>query len=426
MKINKYVIGIVIIIIIIILLCLFFLYYSKKSIRDHPFAPDKSEKIPEDFIKGELYSSCVNNKCQEGLVCDRGICKQISGSSCVISSSCQNDNICYMERCTLQPNTQEELKKTNYNQGKICVNRHFLKLNKDSFIMLSGWWNINNGIYICDSNITGLIYIVNGDGLFRISSDPSITDVVSISQKLVIAKIFRYLDKIHVLTEDGYLYQLINESTSNKWEYKQVTELYKKKLISYFIEDIYPCKNGTISIKISGKIYSYCINEKTWKEELGNPLKIIYGEIDTHKIILYKHKIEYYFYLHPGSEENRNNKTQDLFEEWPINQKSSNVRLPFRESVRSTDHKSASDQSQNMLIKYILNGSFKDIEFNLTMNSIIAISDNKIKEYEPVVWIPIINNQNHFKEISLKGIGDKLIRTKESVWLLTGVSCSSI
>lgn len=379
--------------------------------------PDKIQSlIPQSLLRnsgmferyqGDLYKSCP---CKPGLVCDNGICKQEPGSTCVTSSACHSSMMCYIGRCTEQPRTQDEKQKTNYHDGIVCVNRHFMKLEQDRFIMMKGWWSMNGGISLCDSDVSGLVYMVREDGVTRVSVDPVISGSIEIDQDLSLLKLFRFLGKVYGLTMEGKLYQLPSESLKSKWQYRPVKEIYKKNLSNEVIEDVYPCKDGSLSIRISGKIYTYSVKTKRWTEEIG-PKKIVYGETVNTKISLYSDRIKFKFEI---PEDDAANLQSPLVHRRQIQPKLSKIRSPDVKCIDFT---------------FTLTGLYKDVELNPEEDGIIVLAANTghVKEYKPVVWLPLTaGSQNHFRERLLHGSGDRLLRTSNTVWLLTGAKCSQV
>ncbi len=265
--------------------------------------------------------------------------------------------------------------------------------------MIPGWWAVDGSISVCDSNVTGLIYIIREDGVYRVSSDSAIQDKLRIDQDLTLIKLFRFQNHLYALTIEGGVYQLINESASNKWKYRRVTEIYKKDLSSSCVEDIYPCNDGTISLKISGVTHTYIHDQKIWLEEPDSPEKIVYGETSETKLILHRHHIDFHFVIVEGE----------------------------TISVTGTNDP-VSAAKNNIPVVFSVNGCFKDGEISLAEDGILVVdSKGLIREYRPIVWIPIVDNrQHHFREKIIQGVGDRLLRTKNNIWLLTGAGCSRV
>lgn len=396
-------------------------YSSRSSLMDSSLQNSGKIQslIPPSLLKnnemfsqnqGDLYKSCP---CKPGLVCDNGICKQEPGSICVTSSSCHSSMMCYFGRCTEQPRTPDEKLRTNYHDGMICVNRHFMKLEQDRFIMMKGWWSMNGGISLCDSDVSGLVYMVREDGVTRVSIDPVISGSIKVEQDLSLLKLFRFLGKVYGLTTEGKLYQLISESLKSKWRYRPVKEIYKKNLSNAVIEDVYPCRDGSLSLRISGKIHTYSIRTKKWVEEVG-PKKIVYGETSDTKVSLYSDRVELKFEI---PEED----TADLRN--PLLHRRSAVSIQPRSSKARSPGKTYVD------FTFTLTGLYKDVEINSEEDGIIVLAakTGHVKEYKPVVWFPLTSgSQNHFRERLLHGIGDRLLRTSNSVWLLTGAKCEQV
>ena len=314
----------------------------------------------------------------------------------------------------------EEKTRTNYHDRTICVNRHFLKLQDDRFIMMKGWWTMNNGISLCESDISGLIYIIRSDGISRVSIDPTISHSINIDQDLNILKMFRFLNKLYVLTIDGKLYQLTHENINTKWLYRHVTEIYNKDLFNMVIEDIYPCRDGSISIKTGGRIYTYLIKRKKWEDEIG-PRKIIYGELSTIKTILYDDRIEFKFEID-------NNDILSIDNDYFSNI-TSQKSPPFIKINSNKRKEQKRFQTTNVEITFTLAGIYRDVELSPNEDSIIVLfsKTRQIKEYKPILKLPITTiNQYYFEEKLLHGTGDRLLKSNDIIWLLTGAKCSPI
>ena len=238
---------------------------------------------------------------------------------------------------------------------------------------------------------------------------------------------FRFRNKVYASTLDGELYQLISESLNSKWTYRRVKEIYKKDISNMVLEDVYVCQDGSISLKTDGKIYTYLTGNRTgnktnngWFEEIG-PRKIVYGETSKTRIILYIDRLEFNFEV-PGEHTTMNTGI--------ISKISPRTNSRRQISPRSTKSKMTnSPNKKNINIVFTLTGSYRDVELNTDEDGIIVLvaKTGHVKEYKPVVWLPLTSeSQNHFRERFLYGTGDRLIRTNNLIWLLTGAKCSSI
>lgn len=385
--------------------------------------PSTSQQIERG---GDLYQSCP---CKPGFICDKGICKQKQNSICITSLSCDDSSICYNGRCIEKPKTKNEQLVTNYDRDNICVNRHFLKLENDRFIMMKGWWSMNEGVYLCDSDITGLIYLVKDNNILRLSTNPLITDRIKVNQDLIPLKLFRFQNKIFVLTLEGKIYQLINENIKNKWQYRHVREIYEKDISDLFIEDLYTCSDGSIAFKTDGIIYSYLMEKKEWTSEIGSR-KIVFGEFSNTKMVLYDDKIE----INLEIEQDDFYDSSDITIKQPIKTPPltpsflSNHKKNFLLNIKSK-HNNFSGTFIN--VKFTFPGSYRDIEFNINEDKFLVLTakTNQIKEFEPLIWKNSVDHNQievSFNERSLQGNGDKLIRTNDHIWLLTGAQCSAI
>jgi hypothetical protein len=130
--------------------------------------------------KGDLYDECP---CLDELVCDSGICKKPTGSSCTTTSSCESGSLCYMGTCTTTPTTQEEIEKTSWTLDQICVNRHFLKysFSENRFIPILGWWSLDSGIGICHSSTSGHVFVLTNFGLWNVAVELGHKEKITVS-----------------------------------------------------------------------------------------------------------------------------------------------------------------------------------------------------------------------------------------------------
>lgn len=404
------IIGIIIIIFIIFILIIWLSTRNKnKYNNDNDNCPISNRK------NGKLYESCP---CADGLICDNGICKNDEHSFCVTSSSCPEGYFCFNGKCVEKPYTEEEVKSTGFSETKsgfkkLCVYRHFLRLDSDRFVISPGWWSNAGGISICDSNITGQVYILRNDGLFRAAWDSHMRDIIQIKTTIVIDKLFRYMGILYILSE-GMLYKVVNEDFRNystpicRWDFRREKTFLGKDVYFDSIDDVFPCNDGTISLLMEEGIWTYSSfhrdmsisktadenniknikSEHKGKWELeyinDNVRKICYGKTRNCRIILKDNEIEFYI------------------------------------------------ATTNVNRKFNLPGYYIDVELNLDEDGFIAIRDtigfNECLEYRPVVKRKKDENNNEikFNKRKIIGDGDSLMRTKNNVWMLTGTTCLAI
>lgn len=361
--------------------------------------------IGNEINLGELFESCP---CKKGLVCDNGICKMEPNSICVTSSSCPTNYICYTGRCLEKPSSKDEIKKTHYSEDQICLNRHFLRLDGTKFNMSSGWWNINQGISLCESDVSGVIYVVTENDLYRVSINSN-EDTSIIHQNLQISKMFRFVNKIHVLTNDGRIYQLVSETHRSQWEYRRINEIYGKDLSNTTVDDAYPCKDGSLSLRIDGKIYMYSTRrrDRKWKLKKG-AIKVVYDETSVSRAIMYPQKIVVKL-APPTDETNEYNK--------PL---SSHDDLKTTALRRLRDGKLGKHKRESSNVS-VISGKYKDLVFTPNGQGIMVISasDSTVTEY-------VKGWSGRLQEKVITGTGDRLFKCFRDIWLLTGASCSNI
>jgi hypothetical protein len=424
------------IIILFVILIGFWLYSSNlrqkmsQSSTDYDHQPDldlnmatNNIDIGNDLNLGNLFESCP---CKKGLVCDSGICKMEPNTICVTSSTCPSNYICYTGRCLEKPSSTDEIKKTNYQDDQICLNRHFLKLDNTKFNMMSGWWNINQGISLCESDVSGVIYVVTENELYRVSIDSKVDSSV-IHQNLQISKMFRFVNKIHVLTNDGRIYQLVSETHRSQWEYRRINEIYGKDLSNTTVDDAFPCKDGSLALRIDGKIYMYSTRhrDRKWKMKKG-ATKVIYDETSLSRAIMYPNKIV--VKLAPPSDHRQGSlwnpktglltgNTESNEYNKPLSAHDDLKTAALRKLREGKMGKSRRDKESLSVIP----GKFKDMIFSGNGQGIlvISLSDSTVTEYVKT-W------SNRLQEKILNGTGDKLFKCFRDIWLLTGASCSNI
>jgi len=375
--------------------------------------------IGNNLNLGNLFESCP---CKKGLICDSGICKMEPNTVCVTSSTCPSNYICYTGRCLEKPSSMDEIKKTNYQDDQICLNRHFLKLDNTKFNMVSGWWNINQGISLCESDVSGVIYVVTENELYRVSIN-SMVDSSVINQNLQISKMFRFVNKIHVLTNDGRIYQLVSETHRTQWEYRRINEIYGKDLSNTTVDDAFPCKDGSLALRIDGKIYMYSTRrrDRKWKMKKG-ATKVIYDEISLSRAIMYPNKIV--VKLAPYSEHRQvslwNSKTGTTELNDYNKPLSAHDDLKTSSLRKLREGKMGKSRSNNKSLS-VIPGKFKDMIFSENGQGIlvISLSDSTVTEYVKT-W------SNRLQEKILNGTGDRLFKCFRDIWLLTGASCSNI
>lgn len=381
-------------------------------------AGDSDSNTGEDgevYGDGDLHQPCP---CKQGLICDRssksgtGICKQPPGSDCISTSACSKGYICYMGRCTEQPKTQAEKDVTNFNHEQICLNRHFLKLDDTRFIIMPKWWNLSGSIDICDSSVSGIIYLLqdgpsvkatgnsNANKIIKVSESTSSTlKPVTIDYKpnLQILRLFRFQRKIHCLDINGNIYQVSHENTDT-WVWNSITAIYNKDISKMEIEDVYPAPDNGISLKSAGQIRTFNPETGIWFLEPANAQKIVYGENYKTKLTLYSDHIE--------------------------------VRLGIN------------DQDTPVIVR----GNYVDIAWNLDETGFYAINNKgSVFSFSPA---RVVDNDRYetgstsdglserkgerrtgktittrFYNKSLHGNGDAICRTKSGVWLLSGSKC---
>ena len=338
---------------------------------------DISDVLTDPSQLGGLFERCP---CYSGLICDGGMCKTKKGNSCVTTAACMDDSICYLGKCVSKPRTNEEIDNTKFNGKQICLNRHFLKLYRSKFNIESGWWTLNKGLCICESNKSGIIYAVTENNIYQISSK-SFNEVKIASKNIVVKKMFRFLDKINVLSADGKLYQLTNESHLKRWKFRRINQIYGKNLSDIKVEDVYPCSDGSISLKADGSVYMYFIRRRDgkWVQE-ERALQISYGDNSSYYSILYPDGISIY-----------------------------------------------RDRGGKIFLK----GNYKDVVILQNSGSghsklfVIRTDDSSVYEYYySIISTRLSKGKWRYRHLITKG--DRLFKTFDDVWLLSQDTCSAL
>lgn len=320
--------------------------------------------------RGDIFQRCP---CKEGLICELGICKKQSGSFCLTNSECTHNNICFNGICTEKPNDREGIIGSMSETGKICVNKHPLKYTGGQFVMNKDLWWANGTMSIVDANVTGLVYILADHGLYRVSDVNK--KEIHCSQGL--RQLFRFRDKIYGVSTSNNIMVLLRENTSNPFKFKKVSTIYDKDF-DEDVEEVYPCTDGSISIKkVDGLIYTFESDIGEWKEEASDVLRIDYGKTYKFKLIHYENRIEYWC-----------------------------------------------DTLINGEMVFKLDGTFKDAIIVPKTSTFMTINlRSTIDHYIPVIGNEEAKVQRSFRKKNIGGSGDKFLKTEDDLWILTGSNC---
>ena len=366
---------------------------------------------------GDIDQSCP---CASGLECDSisndrsGICKRKTGSTCIISSECGSNDLCLLDRCITKPIEYLEIPG---GRKIVSLKRHLLKMEHDRFIF-PGWWKLSNVISTINSNRPGLIYVSTEKGIYRVPS--SIETIKSnelwlnrIKYRLISeesdsnnelisndngssGKLFRFATRLYLITLEGELYQLMEETLLNDWSFIRVKELYQENLINLHIDEVFPGSFGRLSIKIGPHIHEYDINDNKWIQLESNVKKVVYGKDINQRILLYSDQLEGVLII-------------------PINNNKT-------DSDEESEHKS---------VDFTLSGEFDDVIFHPNGYQLLVIYHNVVQICKPtLLYAPRImmrhergDKPDHrliIKRETLPGKGKRLYSTGNDVWLLTG------
>lgn len=197
--------------------------FDNYSGRQNPYESEerKVSYVNNYRTRGDLYQLCP---CVNEYVCDHGICKKPEGKSCVISSECATDSICYKGYCTLKPGEWEIPLNNKCMSGLNIVNNHWAILREDEFRIPKGWISFENSIGICKSNrkdrsrdelliITKeKLYIIDGHDIETIHEEQRPFKRMSIKDRL-----FNHDNTIYYL-RGSRLYKMVWENNhSIKW-----------------------------------------------------------------------------------------------------------------------------------------------------------------------------------------------------------------
>jgi hypothetical protein len=333
--------------------------------------------------QGNLYDLCP---CKNGLICQNGVCKADLNTRCLITSDCANPYICFDGTCVNKPTETLELRTTKYyqqeNKGRICVNRNIaeLVLNGQNELVLSflkGWWSLNKVTSICDGDTSGILFCVAESGLYKLTCNSDLFLPRKITVNMKIDQVFQYKNKLHLLTLEGDLYQVVNQRNDKRWKYVHLVELENRKIVNEPIERIYTNGVDKISIKVNNQVYTYNNKKETWTKENKNLIKIVYG-LDAN-LYMYLNRVELIY----------NNST------------------------------------------FVLNSTVKDLSFipksiiehmALLESFLVTTITGQIQLCTPVIW----NKNNYIRTQNCHLNGDYLIQTNNNLWVITGAKCASI
>ncbi|GAF95043.1 unnamed protein product, partial [marine sediment metagenome] len=203
--------------------------YKQLQKKNPPNIAYKGHRFVGGLTSGELNETCP---CEEDLICDEGLCKRDTGSICLISKACKKGEICLLDRCIVEPTTYLENRK---GRRIVSMDQHLFKLMDNRFVF-PGWWKLNNVLSIIDSKISGVVYISTDKGIYRVLTNIELIKSNNQWWKEIktngniTGKLYKFIDKIYLLTSNGKLYRLYEETLTNEWTFNKIKEMYGQNI----------------------------------------------------------------------------------------------------------------------------------------------------------------------------------------------------
>jgi hypothetical protein len=247
----------------------------------------------DDEEKSGLFDQCP---CATGLVCDNGICKLPSYNSCIMSSQCPEDNICFNGTCVPRPSGWEESISTTCTDSMVCVSGHIMKLQGEKFIIMPNWWILDNIYDIVSSPRPGYIIVANKQGIWHIPSDDSSEFSKSKNHRLCdayiyhpIKKLFYYKNYLHCLS-GGKIYkgpssQDLIRYNMTEWGWEPIIYLHGRDMSHEVIDHVYESVDGTITLVHKNTYLTYSPLISKWrKDKYPKGTEIIYSPLSSNYV----------------------------------------------------------------------------------------------------------------------------------------------
>ena len=335
-----------------------------------------------DQTTGGLYQACP---CQDGLICSEGVCKQKPFGKCLTSSSCMDDQFCFIGTCIERPNSWEEKVQTKYKDNQITISSHAFRLSEEHFILPKGWWQIRDIISILDGYLFGTFYVVSKDtNIYCLFADSIIRglSIIKYNSGINPKQLFRLNEELYLVSEQGRLFRLNGNEKSDQWDFTPLKYFYGKNVSSFDIINV-----------------------------ITNPdQSVIFYQRDG-QIRIYRPGKEWTFI--PKTEQIRKISYNGI-----LNQKDSDTSLIKGIYLRSDRLDYRLSDSDKI---YSIEGNFIDAELDHRKNEIIVIDQHKA-----VVKIIISKNQKYRKIRVFDNHGSKLIKTNNDIWVISEVATLQI
>ena len=259
---NEWIIIVILIIIIVILVW----NSSKKKISVLSTQDDESVKSAtfkykgdDNQILGHLNDKCP---CEDGLICDKGICKRNTNVICDSTDECSHTDLCILKHCVRKPNgylqstSSDNLSTKSVEKNIITFDGHLLQL-KDQQFIFPGWWDLNQIISVIDSNMFGTIYVSTVKGIYKIMNITNTIQKINCiinsdkvyndNTEIITGQLFRFARKIHLLF-NGNIYQMNTPSGDTGNEFPPLSEIKNESVFdnwefshSTFLSDMNMC-----------------------------------------------------------------------------------------------------------------------------------------------------------------------------------------
>lgn len=286
---TLYIILAIVIIIVIVLILIY--NNNSKSIKHEtnlttpipsmismgPYTP-KTPLFDTTTKKGRLFSACP---CQDGLVCNRGICRKPLESYCLVNGECAS-NHCILGKCVDRPPNNEN------NIHSVCLYNQLMKLNETNNKFELTWVNYMGVLNVLKIyNEKELYYIITEHGLY-ISNGNKVRIEISLKQ------LFYYQYKLYGVDIDGCLHQIDidNEITTplhtfltHDFKHTEIVEVFANNASSEISFKVKYIHNQT-------EIISYVNN--TWLH-FPNLRAIIYVDAWRNRVEISETEINFYY-----------------------------------------------------------------------------------------------------------------------------------